>query len=72
MSTLKEHKVFSTVRDKNIKSDIANSKIWQECYTEEEVMNDDNLKKKTFWVYTIKFNGTKPVQLTKVKKIKSK
>ena len=61
--------VYSPVEDKKIKSDINNSPIWnKKAYTEEEFM--ENPKRFPYWFkYSFKFDGLKPVQVTKVKKI---
>jgi len=60
--------VYSAVEDKKIKTDINNSPIWKKAYTEEEYL--DNTRRYPVWFkYTFKFDGTKPVQLTKMKKI---
>ena len=56
--------VYSKILDENIKKDVVNSPIWKECYHPEEIDPDED-----FYCYTIKFDGVKPVQCTKYKKI---
>ena len=58
-------KVYSKVFDSNIKKELNNSPIWKECYKEEEYINLP--KQDVMWEYTIKFDGTKPVQVTNIK-----
>lgn len=57
-------KVYSPIEDKNIKNNLQNSPIWKDCYKE-----DEEKPNKKMWVYSIKFNGLKPIQVTKVKKL---
>lgn len=60
--------VYSPIEDKKIKSDLNNSPIWKKANTEEEYL--DNPRRYPVWFkYTFKFDGLKPVQLTKMKKI---
>lgn len=60
-------KVYSPLNDKNIKKNINNSPIWSKCYHEDEL---DNAKKKhkDLYCYQMKFDGLKPVQVTKISK----
>ena len=59
--------VYSPVFDSNIKKELNNSPIWKECYKEEELTN--SLRNKGLWCYTIKFDDTRPIQVTNVKSI---
>lgn len=61
---MKTEIVFSPIKDKNIKKDIINSPIWEECYKSEE-LSDEMRSKMT--AYTIKFDDLKPVQVTNIK-----
>ena len=59
-------KVYSPILDKDIRKNINNSPIWKEAYHESEISNI----KKPLTEYTFKFEGLKPIQLTKMKKHK--
>jgi hypothetical protein len=58
-------KVFSKIQDNNIQNNITTSKIWEECYKEDELES-----KAGYYCYTIKFDGLKPIQCTKIQKFK--
>ena len=60
-------KVYSPVNDPKVKSNLIDSPIWKNCYKVEEVTNEV-LKKHNniFYIYSIKFDGLTPVQVTKV------
>lgn len=55
--------VYSNIWDENIKKDVNNSPIWQECFKNEDKPRDVKYK------YTIKFDGLVPVQVTKIQKL---
>ena len=59
---MKTEKVYSPISDASIKSNIANSPIWKNCY------HEDDLKPKSVDMicYHIKFDGLKPVQVTNI------
>ena len=59
-------KVFSPVNDVNIKKNLKDSPIWKNCYKEDEINRDVLQKHNTMYVYTIKFDGVTPIQVTKV------
>ena len=66
--------VYSPIEDKKIKANPNDSPIWKDkngksrAYTEEEYL--ENPKRYPFWwKYTFKFDGTKVVMFTKVKKL---
>jgi len=60
--------VYSPVEDKKIKTDINNSPIWKKASTEEEYLG--NPRRYPVWFkYVFRFDGLKPVQLTKSKKV---
>lgn len=58
-------KVFSTILDE---SKNPNGKFWKECYHEYEI-EPSELKTKTWYVYHVKFDGLKPMQVTKIEKL---
>jgi len=58
--------IISPIEDRQINSHIQDSPIWSKAIKEEElVVKPDNI----LFKYTIKFNGTIPVQCTKIEKI---
>ncbi len=61
-------KVYSPIEDKEIRKNLNNSPIWKLAYHNDEyksfVSNHPNM-----FEYTIKFDGLKPMQVTKVMKI---
>ena len=60
-------KVISPVEDKKMNSDISNSPVWKNAYKPEE-FTDEILRKYPAWFeYTVKFDGLKPIQMTKFK-----
>jgi len=60
--------VYSPVEDKKIRTEFQNSAIWKKASTEEEYM--ENPKRYPIWFkYTFKFEGLKPIQFTKMKRI---
>jgi len=59
-------KVYSPVFDKDIQKNISGSPIWGEAYHRDEI---DGIKK-PLTEYTIKFDGLKPIQVTKIKNLK--
>lgn len=61
-------KVYSPIDDKKIKTDLNNSPIWKSAYHAEE-LSGAKLKHAEMYEYSIKFDGTKPVQFNGVKKL---
>jgi len=62
---VKTIKVYSTINDENITKDLVNSPIWKECYHP-----DDTIPPEAIYVYHIKFDGLKPIQVTKTEILK--
>jgi hypothetical protein len=60
--------VYSPIEDKKIRTEFQNSPIWKKAYTEEEYKG--NPKKYLYWFkYSFKFDGLKPIQITKIQKL---
>ena len=68
METLETVTVYSPVEDKGIKKNLDRSPIWKQAIHPDELA-DAQEKGKPLFEYTMKFEGTNPVQVTKVKKI---
>ena len=59
-----EEKVYSTILDKDFAKNINSSPVWKNCEHSSDVSNNYH-----GYVYTVMFDGTKPVQVKGVKKI---
>ena len=62
-----KEKVFSTIEDKKIKKDPANSPVWNNCIHYKDATKED--KAEGGYVYTVYFEGTVPVNVTTVTKV---
>lgn len=60
--------VYSPVEDKKINSNLNDSPIWKNCFHETELA-DAQKKFAEMYLYVIKFDGTKPIQVTNMKKV---
>jgi|AntAceMinimDraft_18_1070375.scaffolds.fasta_scaffold114133_3 hypothetical protein len=60
--------ILSTIENKG--KDIINAPFWKNCYHNDEVTQEMRMNGKQWYEYYVKFDGLKPVQLTKTKKIK--
>ena len=61
-------KVYSPVEDNEIRKDLNNSPIWKKAYHEEEFMANPK-RYPTWFVYSFKFDGLKPQQVTNIQKV---
>lgn len=59
--------MFSTIKDKQIKKNIANSPIWKKSKHWEDVTEEE--KKKGGYLYTMYFDGVTPESVTSIQKI---
>lgn len=60
-------KVYSPIEDKEIQKNLNGSPIWKQAFHQEELAGQ---KFNNIYEYSIKFDGLKPLQLTKVDKYK--
>lgn len=60
--------VYSPIEDKS--KDIEKSSIWKNAWHLDEIDEKAKARYSNWWEYHIKFEGTKPIQLTKTKKVK--
>jgi|TARA_Y100000310_G_C20630606_1_gene788419 hypothetical protein len=67
MKTLKIEKIWSPIKDRHIKNNINNSPIWNSCLHHEDALKDNKIGG---FIYTIYFDGMKPISVTSVKKFK--
>lgn len=58
--------VYSPILDEKIHENISKSPIWGKCYHESEIEDI----KEPLYCYSIKFDGLKPIQVTKLRKPK--
>jgi hypothetical protein len=63
---MKPEVVLSPVKDEKMNSHIDKSKIWENAYHPEEVTSEIRKKYPIWYRYSIKFDGTKPIQMTKM------
>ena len=68
MEKLIDVTVYSPVEDKKIKSNINGSPMWKKSIHPDDLAEAQQ-KGKPLFEYTMKFAGTKPMQVTNVKKI---
>ena len=66
---MKTEIVLSPVKDDSFKSNLNDSPVWKNCYHVNEVTNEIRDKYPKWYEYHIKFEGLKPLHLTKVKEI---
>ena len=66
---MKVEKVFSPYEDKKIMDHLASSPIWDKAYKEEELTDEVKSKHRYMFMYMIKFDGLKPIQVTNQKLI---
>ncbi len=64
---MKDVIVYSPIEDKQIRTNLNDSPIWKKAYHESD-LSEIEKRYPTLWQYTIKFEGTKPIQFTKMKK----
>lgn len=62
-------KVYSTVEDKDIKKNLNTSPIWKKSIHADDLASVKD-KLPSIWEYDIKFDGLKPIMVTKVSKFK--
>jgi len=68
MEKLKDVTVYSPIEDKKIKSDISGSPMWKKSIHPDDLASEQKPGVPLF-EYSMKFDGTKPVQVTRVKKL---
>jgi hypothetical protein len=61
--------VISPIFDDKINSHIKESEIWKKAYKPDELTEKVKRMHPTWYVYTIQFDGLKPIQMTKMKEI---
>ena len=59
--------IYSTIPNEG--KDINNAPFWKECYHPDEVTPEMLKNGKQWYKYSVKFQNTVPIQLTKVEKI---
>jgi len=62
-----EEKVYSTVKDENIRKNLNGSPIWKNCLHSDDLTSEIKKKYPNLIEYSIKFDGLKPVQVLKIK-----
>lgn len=66
---MKEEKVYSPVKDGNIRKNLNDSPIWKNCFHKDDLDENPGIMRKypEMIEYSIKFDGLKPVQVVNVK-----
>jgi len=62
-----EEKVYSTVHDADIAKHLNESLIWGICFKQEDLTKEILDNNPGMYEYTIKFDGLKPAQVTKIR-----
>lgn len=62
--------VYSPVDDAKMGKNIMNSTVWDLCFKKEEATEELIAKHPKMFVYTVKFDGLTPIQVTKIKQIR--
>jgi len=62
-------KVYSPVEDKDIRKNINTSPIWTGLRYHESELDEARKKHSELYEYTIKFDGLKPIMLSKISKL---
>lgn len=57
--------VISPTLDENIQERINNSLIWEVAFHEDEITDEIYHKHPIWYIYSIKFDGLRPIQVTK-------
>ena len=65
--TITDELVYSPVEDNS--KDIANSPIWKNAWHRDEINPEALNKFKNWWEYSVRFDGLKPQQLLRFKKV---
>jgi len=61
--------VLSPILDKHMNSNLNSSLVWKSAFKPEEVTEDIRRKHNSWYEYTIKFDGLKPIQCTKYREV---
>jgi hypothetical protein len=62
-----DEKVFSPIKDDEIKRNLNDSPIWKNCFHSDDLTAEVLAKYPNMIEYTIRFDGLKPIQVTKIK-----
>lgn len=65
-------KVYSPIKDDAIKANLTSSPVWHYCYKESDITKEVLDKHDTLYIYTVKFEGLIPFQVTKVSEMSVK
>jgi len=66
-NTMEVVEVYSPIEDRNIHISLQYSGIWKEAYHLDELVD---VKSTNLYQYSFKFNGLKPIQILKMKKVR--
>jgi len=61
--------VISPVKDEKFNSHINDSEVWKKAYKREELDDRTRGMHPAWYEYTVRFDGLKPLQMTKMREI---
>jgi len=61
--------IYSPIKDEKMNSHLNDSEVWKNAYHPEEVTKEVKKKYPQWYMYKVKFDGVKPIQMTKFQKI---
>ena len=61
--------VLSPIKDEKMNSHITESEVWKNAYHVDEVTEEVRAKHNRWYEYTVRFEGTTAIQVTKFKEI---
>lgn len=61
--------VYSPILDEKMQAHLNDSEVWKQAYHKDEITDEIRNKYPRLFKYTLKFDGLKPVQLTKMEAV---
>lgn len=61
--------IISPIKDEKMNSHLNDSEVWKKAYTKEEFTPEIRKMHPNWFQYTVRFDGLKPIQMTKFKAI---
>jgi hypothetical protein len=66
VSSLIDEVVYSPIMDEKMNSHVNDSEVWKKAYHHEELIDEVRNKFPRWYKYNVKFEGLKPIQVTKM------
>ena len=64
--------ILSPIKDPKFNANIQTSEVWKNAFRPEEVTDEVRMKYSKWYKYHVKFDGLKPIQVTKFAELNSK